>query len=300
MLACDGRYAMPLATALASLVAANSNAWPLEVHVLTDGFSKGKRQRVVESLPKGSASIRWIAMDLKRFKAFSTLHHISAMTFARLVIPDLFPETVSTVLYLDADILVLGNLAPLWKIELAEAVVGAVADAGLDGAHLPSDAGSSRPLRVRRYFNAGVLLINLSRWRRERITERALSYLVQHSNTPFADQDALNVACDKLWKDLGQDWNFQGHLTTDLAKIDPVRTPRIVHFVTAAKPWNVCAKSRNAAFYDGFRSRTLFARTQRGKLWEGAQLGWEYSKRLLKRSATLRAAWSYVSGRPAG
>jgi hypothetical protein len=53
---------------------------------------------------------------------------MSKMTYARLLIPELFPATVSKVLYLDSDLLALGDLGPLWRTDLAGAVVAAVPD----------------------------------------------------------------------------------------------------------------------------------------------------------------------------
>ena len=50
------------------------------------------------------------------------------MTFARFLIPNMFPESVSRVLYLDSDILVIDDLRALWQTDLEGAVLGAVED----------------------------------------------------------------------------------------------------------------------------------------------------------------------------
>ena len=122
--ACHGSYAMPLATTLRSVTESNRRGWPLDVHVLADGFPDDTRMKVLESLPRGSASIRWVPADLEPFQGFSPggvgrcIGAISKIIFARFLIPRLFPETVSRVLYLDADLLVFGDLGALWEVDL--------------------------------------------------------------------------------------------------------------------------------------------------------------------------------------
>src|SRR5690606_7991649 len=83
LLACDGAYATQLATCLRSMVESNRSAWPLDFHVLVEKLPETTRTRVLDSLPSGSASIRWIAVDVERFAGFSTLSYISRITFAR-------------------------------------------------------------------------------------------------------------------------------------------------------------------------------------------------------------------------
>ena len=219
-MASDESYAMQLAVALKSAVDANRSGEPLNVYVLHDHFSSNIRQRVINSLPEGSAVIHWVSVDLTSFKGFSTLPHISKMTFARFMIPSIFGEDVQRVLYLDADVLVLDDLGPLWSTDLKGAV-RAVLDRILDPQIKNRAPGLEKFPRVRDYFNAGVLLIDLDRWRKERISEGALQYLIRHPDSPLADQDALNVVCDGHWTELGLSWNFYDHFNTAILACRP-------------------------------------------------------------------------------
>jgi lipopolysaccharide biosynthesis glycosyltransferase len=260
VLASDERYAMPMTTLLRSIVDSNRSGWPLEFHILFDGVSESTKQRVADSLPGGAASIRWVPIKSLLFREFWTASHVSKMTFARLLIPRVFPDTVSRVLYLDIDTLVLDDLTSIWETDLDGALIGAVLD-NLD-AHLKSGKPYYEEApRVKNYFNAGVLLIDLTRWRKEQVTEKALDYMNQHPNTPFMDQDALNVVCDGRWKMLDQRWNFHDCWSRDISRFNPSDRPGIVHFVSTMKPWKAELLSVNASFYDTFRCRTQFART---------------------------------------
>ncbi len=292
--ACDQSYAMPLATALRSIVESNRQWWPLQFMILIFDFSERTQKEVMKSLPKEAASISWIPVDLSSFGEFSTHDYISKATFARFLIPRVVPEATEKVLYLDADLLVLSDLAPLWETDLEEAAVGAVRD-GLDDqikADMPCVAAVPR---VREYFNAGVLLIDLVNWRRQRISEKALEFLTRNPKTPFSDQDALNVACDGVWKKLNPRWNFTDRVyEVDIASLSPERRPWIVHFVTSHKPWNARIPNINASFYDAFRSRTQFARApmeRQRDFWQG---NWAKVKRWLKQFPPIRALWGQM------
>lgn len=300
VLASDEAYAMPLATTLRSIVEANQSSWPLEFHVLCDGFCGGTRKKVFNSLPMESALIRWTSVDMKLFEGFSSGqgpseasdkedNYVSKMSYARLLIPRIIPETVSRVLYLDADVLVLDDLGPLWDTDLCGAVVGAVSDLFLHTAYVangsdPQIERANHPRykdlpRVRDYFNAGVLVIDLDRWRENEISEKALEYLIRHSQSPHMDQDALNFVCDNLWKKLDSRWNFQDHHDKSLVECKA----GIVHFVTRLKPWLASARSLNAGFYDSFRSRTCFSRTPSDKLLDSLLRLWGGVKNVVER-----------------
>jgi lipopolysaccharide biosynthesis glycosyltransferase len=292
ILICDESYAMPLATALRSIVEANRSNEPLDVYVLSDHFSANLRQEVIDSLPQGSASIHWMAVDLSLFEKFETLPHISKITYARLLIPHMFPESVSRVLYLDADILVLDDLGPLWDTDLKGAVVGAVLDPTMDARIKGRATGNDDVPEVQDYFNAGVLLIDLDRWREERISEKALEYLNHHPRSFFADQDALNLACDGRWTALDLRWNFFHHWYTSIRDMTPAERPMIAHFVTSRKPWIPASLSVNAGLYDAVRSRTRFARTGVDKAQDLARSVWPRFKRVLKRAPFVHAIWT--------
>ena len=289
VLACDEGYAMPLATTLRSVAESNQCHWPLDVNVLNDGFSNDAKEKVIQSLPDGSMHIRWIPVDLSLFEQFGLLDHVSRMTFARLQIPRIFAETASKILYLDTDILVLGDLSPLFQTDLGDASVGAVLDF-----HVDSNLKSVRPERtvgvprVRNYFNAGVLLIDVGTCRQRMVAEKALDYLRGHADSPYADQDALNVACDGDWKQLDTTWNFQNHHTKRIRREPASKRPAIVHFITSSKPWKPSSASVNAAFYDDFRSRTRFSRSPTGRVWAAlSNLIWRVKYRLDRMNAWL-------------
>jgi len=295
-LCCDGAYAMPLATALRSMAESNRAHWPVEVQVLVERFPWELRHQVAESLPEGSVSLQWYEADLSAYRHLPPQAGLSAATYGRLLLPDALPAHQRRVLYLDADILVLQDLQPLWEAELHGASIGAVLD-GLDSARRAGGPGLEHVPRVQRYFNAGMLLMDLPRWRSRGIAARALRFLQANPRTPYSDQDALNVACDGDWQPLDPKWNCQA-----LYHFGPLdrgarhELPGIVHFITGDKPWVAARPNPHARFYNAYRRRTRFARRTRERLQDSATSAWAYAKLALKKVPWVRRSLQRLRG----
>jgi lipopolysaccharide biosynthesis glycosyltransferase len=238
---------------------------------------------VAASLPEGSASIHWIPTDGAAFEHLAAWTNGTRMHYGRLLIASILPPEVERALYLDADILVLGDISPLWEIDLEGAAVGAVIDAGVDALMKNDQLGRWNIPRVLDYFNSGVLLIDLERWRDQRIAEKVLEYVARNPTSLFPDQNALNVVCDGHWKQLDLRWNFQRHMEHRLADMSPANRPAIVHFVTGEKPWNAAIPNANATFYDSIRARTCFRRTATMRLCDVLRRNGSGIKRAVKR-----------------
>lgn len=287
-MAADAAYAMPLATALRSLVENNTESWPLSIHILHDDIDDNLKAKVAASLPSGSTRIAWHSVDPTLFAdQYSVLPHISKMTYARFLLPRILENISDRILYLDSDILVIKPIAPLWETDLHGAAVGAVLDP-IDGFVKSNKRGLELVPRVDRYFNAGVLLIDLARWREERVVERAVEYLDRFPASPFSDQDALNVVCDRRWKELGGEWNFQCDPTQSVAAIRADRMPSIIHFTANLKPWKPGSLSVNASYYNAFRRRTLFALTRSQHIRDVIR---RLGHKALRRSSLLLITW---------
>jgi lipopolysaccharide biosynthesis glycosyltransferase len=161
-----------------------------------------------------------------------------------LLLPELLPGALERVLFLDADMLVLGDLANLWETPLDQHVVAAVADSavplcssargvkGWQALGIPGDAA---------YFNGGVLMIHLGRWRQREVTRRAHQYLgATQEPIDFLHQEALNAVLWDDWKSLDPRWNLlasRAGRPFDRTASEAWQQPGIVHFAGRMKPW---------------------------------------------------------------
>ena len=170
------------------------------------------------------------------------------ISWARVLLPELLAG-VDRVIYLDADVLVVRSLSPLWAEQLDSAVLGAVRNVVEPEMrqHVRS-LGISEP---RGYFNAGVLLIDLRAMRAARSWSQVCEF-VREIDEPLEwfDQDALNVVFAAQWKPLDPRWNVQNSFWgwRDWAievfggdAVDgAIRDPAILHFEgpSLCKPWH--------------------------------------------------------------
>jgi lipopolysaccharide biosynthesis glycosyltransferase len=91
------------------------------------------------------------------------------------------------------------------------------------------------------YFNAGVLLINLSRWRRDSIDKRVDSVLFKQGPFEYMDQDVLNLIFNDDWFELDQRFNFFAEKS--LRFYAKNRKNVITHFAGGFKPWDYPLRS---------------------------------------------------------
>ena len=289
VMACDEGYAVPLATSIRSIVDANRGNQELNIVIVTSEFSTHLKTKVTSSLTSASTSVNWVHVDLSAFAQFSTRPYLSKMTYARLLLPDVLPRGVSRALYLDTDVLVLDDLTALWTLDLQGAVVAAVPDidSQTNADRLRSDLKADSPV----YFNAGVLLVDIERWREQQISEKALQYLQANPHTFNAEQDALNVVCSGCWRPIDERWNWQTFDEAAGAVYSAATRASIIHFVGPFKPWNASSLSVNADLYNSFRNRTCFARTPCEAAGDRLINAWYRSKRNLRQYKLMRTIW---------
>jgi lipopolysaccharide biosynthesis glycosyltransferase len=140
--------------------------------------------------------------------------------------------------------LVLSDLEELWKVPIDDdAVLGAVVDGAIPRCAAPRGVKGCRELGIPAdapYFNCGVLLVHLERWRRARVTPRAQSYLgAVHGRLDFLHQEALNAVLWRSWQPLPRRWNLlASHDGRVFGRRDAeVDHPGIAHFAGRLKPW---------------------------------------------------------------
>ena len=176
-----------------------------------------------------------------------------------LLLSDLLPEFVERVLFLDPDILVLDDVATIWETDVSNSALAAVADQAIPLCSSPrgvKDWSSFGIPETAPYFNAGVMLINLTRWRRLNVATLASKYFQRiDGQTNFLQQEALNAVLWNDWLPLDQRWNLIASLTG--RAYGPYArfswdSPGIVHFAGHFKPWRMRIGGPFAELYNEF------------------------------------------------
>lgn len=160
-----------------------------------------------EDLPKQIRCINvlgqtWFYADGPNYKTRWTY-----MTLMRLALPEILPDE-HRVLWLDVDTIVVDDISQLFETDLEGCYFGAAEE--------PSH--SQRPFV---YHNAGVLLCDLDALRDGKYLE--LIRFVNGHKMDFADQDCINLACQKQIKVISPIYNAS-------AWTDEPLNAKIVHF----------------------------------------------------------------------
>lgn len=202
--------------------------------ILHDGVSKSDIKRFNSSL---NAEMQWFDLSSHPVLNFTSLLHISRATYLRLALIEVLPKEILRIIYLDVDMIVDGDINELWDEILGSKSCGAVVDPGVSASAFAERWQLGEPGF---YFNAGMLLIDVQKFREKRVMERAVRLLVaDRDKCDLADQDALNVALWNDWKPLNPKWNFQRkHLYEEFkSQYNTDDAPKIIHFTESYKPW---------------------------------------------------------------
>lgn len=186
---------------------------------------------------------RSIVASKSAINAISGYHSFPPEAAFPLLLADLLPSDCNRVLFLDADLLVLDDVSSLWERSLHGRAVGAVQDPAIPYCRSPRGVKKRTEFGVpknARYFNGGVLLLDLAVWRERDVARRALAYL--QSVGPAADflhQEALNAVLWNDWMPIESRWNLVASLAGRRygPSDDGWRNPGIVHYAGRFKPW---------------------------------------------------------------
>jgi len=256
----DRNYLQHTTVTLCSVLTHLAPACELEIFLLSGNLEESDLAPVRELAPIHPFRLRLVKPDLSVFQNLPDLKG-TRMTYLRLLIPELFPELDSAV-YLDSDIIAEGDISPLWEIVPRNFSLGAVAE----NQKLPFIQARKAALGIapdRKYFNAGVLWLNLKKLREIHFAEKMQNYVRENpEKIVFHDQDILNAVLKDDWFSLPRCWNC----LTDPQNFDdaeyratltePVRILHYAGYLMA--PWLFCCKSRKRERYYHYLARTSF------------------------------------------
>jgi lipopolysaccharide biosynthesis glycosyltransferase len=236
----DAAYFQHTGVGIVSLLSSNS-AHEFEIFVCSEDRDPVAEQKLSAAVsPFGNATLSFIRFSLEHCREH--LHvdqYLTTATYIRLFLTEFLDPSIRRILYLDGDVIVTKDIRELWETDLEGVFLGAIPEARA----VPNDVEP----RVYPYFNSGVMVIDVDRWRRENVVSRFLDHVRNNSaRLLYHDQDVINhVFAGKVCL-MDYRWNFQSRW----ASMEPARfamdaesfgqlrrSPDIVHFTTQYKPW---------------------------------------------------------------
>lgn len=187
----DDAYSQYIAVAVKG-IAENHRSSSVAVHFLTDHISDANIRRireVVDEYEHIEFEIHHVDDSPLRTLKVSAGWPIQA--WYRLLIPEILDDSIKTVLYLDVDTLVVGDLGGLFASNLDGVSVAGTVEASVFDKSYYERIGIDYD---EKYLCAGVLLMNLEFWREHNLTQKMICRAKTHK-TKMADQDAINYVC---------------------------------------------------------------------------------------------------------
>lgn len=226
---CDNHYIKLLAALIKSIEHNYKGSDKIYYYVIEDHVSKKNKRKLEGSVNGDIIQIRWVEMqksipDNIQLPADGTTYPMNV--YMRLFIPNFISKEVTKVIYLDVDMIVQEDISVLWNTELGDHVVAAAGDpfiktvADFGGIENYGDFGLDAKTR---YFNSGLLIINIQKWLDFNVAENVINCIITNKRfVKFADQYGLNVVLADKWKELDTLWNFHAEFQAS--------APYLIHF----------------------------------------------------------------------
>ncbi|MDX8354495.1 glycosyltransferase family 8 protein [Cognatiyoonia sp. IB215182] len=159
--------------------------------------------------------------------------------YHRLVLPEVFSQDYERILYLDSDIFVHGGeFARLFNADLQGHAIAAVRD-NYQWFNLKRQMPdfAKMGLKPAKYFNSGVILMDVAAYDDRGILERCVSFGRTHKDRLNQhDQELLNCVLHGAWTELSPVWNWQQPIRS--AYYEVMLPVVITHFIGPTKPWH--------------------------------------------------------------
>jgi len=236
--ATDDNYVPYLVVSIRSLIDKCSSNNKYSIYVLNTGLTE-QNKKALKDMEISNVTISFVDLTEKIKDIYSKLEaqlrdYYSPSIYYRLFIPTMFPH-YKKALYLDCDITILDDVANLYNHELKNNLVGAIVDEVVTSNEVfRYYVSNALGVNEYKYFNSGILVMNLDEFRKERFEEKFI-YLLNNYNfgTVAPDQDYLNVLCKGRILYIDKCWN---KMPVSNEGFDE-KNLKLVHYNMFQKPW---------------------------------------------------------------
>ena len=235
--AIDDGYMPFLAVALESLIENSSKKYYYSIKVLYTNISEENKKKI-NKYKRENVNIEFVDLNYYIEKVKDKLYtrdYYTNTTYFRLFIANLYPQ-YNKAIYLDSDIVVLGDIAELYNQDIGDNLIAAAPDDVIQTIKVFQEYAEKvvGVADYRNYFNAGILLMNLDEFRKFNFQNKFLYLLETIKFTVAQDQDYLNRLCKGKVKIIDKAWDTMPVGTETLEEKDL----KIVHYNLADKPWH--------------------------------------------------------------
>ncbi|MDR0911120.1 MAG: glycosyltransferase family 8 protein [Methanobrevibacter sp.] len=251
----DENFAPYLGVSIFSLLKYNKDDFnEINLYILDNGIKEESKEKLIKLCDAYNAKIFFIYVGNieNKLEVSINIEDSPSSVYARLFLSSLL-EDIDKVLYLDADSLIQGSLKEIWELDIDNYYYAGVLDV-IPPIYKLNSMIEGKIDDV--YINTGFLLINLKRWRENKVEEKFIKFINKHKGKFLhADQSILNGVFksnvkiiepkynvlqpfyDLKYQDLVK-WVGFDYYTKDDIK-EAIKNPIFIHFAISinGRPW---------------------------------------------------------------
>lgn len=272
IMASDDNYAGIMAASINSIAKNNMKCKELTVYIIDDGIAENNRKKILEITHRyENLYIQFIDFEEYGIRIRKLVKNtnppLPLITFARLFISEMISE--DKVLYVDCDTICMGDISGFWNTDMDGKMIAGVWDT------VDENIKSAIGLDVKdRYINAGIILIDLKKWREDDCTKKSIDYINEKNGCVMHnDQGVINALFKDKIKIVEPKYNAMTPIfLISRYKImkyfciddyysceeiqDAKENPVFLHFVrfTTSRPWEEkCSHPYKKAFIENYK-----------------------------------------------
>jgi lipopolysaccharide biosynthesis glycosyltransferase len=223
-----------------------SSQCPVKINLICKGYSAADIDTIHKTLQPFAHKYQLNIFEfdeMSLFGNFSGLHG-NKFNFTKLVLANLLPD--DRIIYLDSDLCIHRDLQDLFNTDLNGFTIGASAVETIADSLRSSFYQSIGMNKEAKYFNSGVMLMDLKKWRELDITAQCLAFANQYlDRLAFGDEAILNCIFYENLQIIDRSYNHALYPTSDLIKSNQ---NDIFHFVGSPKPFDFLGESIHTNF----------------------------------------------------
>lgn len=261
--ASDDNYAQHTAVAMASVLLNTKFPDKIRFFVIDDGIKDENKNKIFKTVKKLQGNIEFVKIKNNSLENCYVSGELSRASYFRLDIANILDKSIKKIIYLDCDLLVYDDIEKMWNIDMQDKAIAATCDYGIMASkriRKQKNKYIGLPFNAK-YFNAGVLMMDLEIWRENKYAEKVIKLAVGN-RFPNHDQDALNKFFMNNWHDIPLRWDvippvFNLFLkilmnsTLRCKAIEAKLNPAIFHYAGGYKPWEYdIYKGFNDKYYE--------------------------------------------------
>lgn len=272
--ATDDNFAEQCGVMLASLFSKNA-MHEIHVHVFEERLSEDVKNKLLKFTKQFKQTISFYRITEASLNGCEIQKGsvVSMAAYYRFLVAKIIVDiTIKRILYLDCDIVVNDDLACLFKMNMREFPIAAVRDIckPLNEEHMYDITMSYDS----RYFNSGMMLINLDMWRQNNYESELLNEAQEIKSLKFPDQDPLNVVFRNKWLELKPSWNrfhfvryHDVYFCTKHDMLEYISNPKIIHYANPiCRPWQDISFVPFRKIYEKYKAMTPWKNNPRVKV----------------------------------